>query len=275
MANFETVASKQRKRDRAAEIMQLRCRGWDQAQIAKHFNITQGRVSQICKVERDRCRKEFAAHEWQDIAVKLRQYAEIRREAWLAWERSKEDSEKVVEEFDLKPEVPKCPQCKQAREWPGCSNVFHAVLSPFAEVAGSAGIGEFAASEVAIRRVTTREGRLPDNRYLQTIVNALDAERKLLGMDEETRQKFVAMKDAQQVLLAILQNGLNLLGVSPYFFQIVIGIVILASTSFTAWSARQKPRRATRPIMNNMSVMDRCGSPSWSLCTTNGTSCVV
>ena len=44
------------------------------------------------------------------------------------------------------------------------------------------------------------------------------------------------------LLLAILQNGLNLLGVSPYFFQIVIGLVILASTSVTALS--NKPKRS-------------------------------
>ena len=35
------------------------------------------------------------------------------------------------------------------------------------------------------------------------------------------------------LLLAILQNGLNLMGVSPYFFQIVIGIVILVATTIT------------------------------------------
>ena len=45
------------------------------------------------------------------------------------------------------------------------------------------------------------------------------------------------------VLLAMLQNGLNLLGVSPYFFQIVIGAVILASTSITALSGRLPARR--------------------------------
>ncbi len=45
------------------------------------------------------------------------------------------------------------------------------------------------------------------------------------------------------VLLAVLQNGLNLLGVSPYFFQIVIGLVILISTSFTAYSMRPRARR--------------------------------
>jgi simple sugar transport system permease protein len=51
------------------------------------------------------------------------------------------------------------------------------------------------------------------------------------------------------VLLAILQNGLNLLGVSPYFFQIVIGLVILISTSLTMLSARARHlrRRAAVP----------------------------
>jgi simple sugar transport system permease protein len=47
------------------------------------------------------------------------------------------------------------------------------------------------------------------------------------------------------MLLAVLQNGLNLLGVSPYFFQIVIGLVILVSTSVTALSNRPR-RRAAR-----------------------------
>ena len=44
------------------------------------------------------------------------------------------------------------------------------------------------------------------------------------------------------LLLAMLQNGLNLLGVSPYFFQIVIGLVILVSTSITGLSARGRRR---------------------------------
>ena len=44
------------------------------------------------------------------------------------------------------------------------------------------------------------------------------------------------------VLLAILQNGLNLLGVSSYFFQIVIGLTILASTSITVLSSRRGRR---------------------------------
>ena len=47
------------------------------------------------------------------------------------------------------------------------------------------------------------------------------------------------------VLLAILQNGLNLLGVSSYFFQIVIGVTILVSTSITVISSRRGRRHRT------------------------------
>jgi simple sugar transport system permease protein len=42
------------------------------------------------------------------------------------------------------------------------------------------------------------------------------------------------------LLLAILRNGLNLLGVSPYFFQIVIGVILLASTGITGLSQRRR-----------------------------------
>jgi simple sugar transport system permease protein len=47
------------------------------------------------------------------------------------------------------------------------------------------------------------------------------------------------------LLLALIQNGLNLLGVSPYFFQIVIGAVILIATSITGLSQRaaRRPNR--------------------------------
>ena len=46
------------------------------------------------------------------------------------------------------------------------------------------------------------------------------------------------------LLLAILQNGLNLLGWSSYFFPIVIGLVILISTSITGLANRPGRRRA-------------------------------
>jgi simple sugar transport system permease protein len=41
------------------------------------------------------------------------------------------------------------------------------------------------------------------------------------------------------LLLAMLRNGLNLMGVSPYFFQILLGTVILASATMTGLKARR------------------------------------
>jgi len=41
------------------------------------------------------------------------------------------------------------------------------------------------------------------------------------------------------LLLAMLRNGLNLIGISPYFFQIVLGLVILASATVSGLKARR------------------------------------
>jgi simple sugar transport system permease protein len=45
------------------------------------------------------------------------------------------------------------------------------------------------------------------------------------------------------LFLAMLQNGLNLLGVSPYFFGVVIGLAILVSISMTGYAEQHKRRR--------------------------------
>ncbi|AWH89756.1 ABC transporter permease [Limnobaculum parvum] len=41
------------------------------------------------------------------------------------------------------------------------------------------------------------------------------------------------------ILLAVLQNGLNLLGISSYWHTVVTGLVIVISVSMTAWSQRK------------------------------------
>lgn len=46
------------------------------------------------------------------------------------------------------------------------------------------------------------------------------------------------------LLLAILQNGLNLIGVSSYFFQVVIGLVILISITGSALAEKRAARAA-------------------------------
>jgi simple sugar transport system permease protein len=50
------------------------------------------------------------------------------------------------------------------------------------------------------------------------------------------------------LFLAMLQNGLNLLGVSSYFFGVVIGLAILISVSMTAYAeTRGRKRFVARP----------------------------
>lgn len=44
------------------------------------------------------------------------------------------------------------------------------------------------------------------------------------------------------LLLAIIQNGLNLLDISPYCFEIITGAIILASTTLTALSVQSRKR---------------------------------
>src|SRR5437868_12731447 len=48
-------------------------------------------------------------------------------------------------------------------------------------------------------------------------------------------------------LLAILQNGIVLLGVSSYWSPFFVGLVILVSVSATAWSQRERRTRSARP----------------------------
>jgi simple sugar transport system permease protein len=48
------------------------------------------------------------------------------------------------------------------------------------------------------------------------------------------------------VLLAMLQNGLTLIGVSSYSFGAVTGLVILVSVSATAYTAKRQQKRSLR-----------------------------
>jgi simple sugar transport system permease protein len=48
-------------------------------------------------------------------------------------------------------------------------------------------------------------------------------------------------------LLAVLQNGLILLGVSSYWSPLFVGFVILISVSVTAWSQRERRTKRAHP----------------------------
>lgn len=49
------------------------------------------------------------------------------------------------------------------------------------------------------------------------------------------------------LLLAVLRNGLNLMGISPYFFQVLLGAVVLASAAFTGQRRQRRRPQALPP----------------------------
>src|ERR1700690_3105196 len=138
-------------------ILKLDGRGWSQFQIRDELKrqlgveISQPMVSIYRKQVWQETTTDFHANKEHAVPIKVEQLRDIRREAWSAWERSSEDASKVVLEFANQTE--------------------------------QVGIDDYVTSEVMLKRIETKEGRLPDNAYLTTILKTLEQERQLLGLD--------------------------------------------------------------------------------------------
>lgn len=143
-----TVTSREAYLQRIAKLDR---RGYSQFEIAEEVGVSQPLVSKDLKLIRTRYVEDQKKAREEYVAEKLSMYAEIRKEAWAAYDRSKKVAVKEVEEFITTNE----------------ENVD----------------GSYTSSEVRIKRIKTREGRLPANQYLTTIIQTLEAERELLGLD--------------------------------------------------------------------------------------------
>lgn len=133
-------------------VGRMRLRGHTQHEIAKLLGISQPMVVYNEKICRQRMKARLERDQDTNIDEKRLQYEDVRREAWAAWFRSMEDADKLVEEYAV------------SRE----------------KVRG----GKAKVSEELVNKIVTKEGRLPNNAYLATIMQTLQAERELLGLDE-------------------------------------------------------------------------------------------
>lgn len=186
------AANKIKSETHKLEILQLVAkldrRGWTQFQIRDEVerqfgtSFAQPMVSRWLKEIRQQYRETMISERREAVAAKVEEYREIRREAWLAWERSGEDAEKLVEEYGV--------------------------------VSEPAGFDDSVTSEVLIKRIITREGRLPDNAYLATIVKTLEAERELLGLDEP-KDKLVTLEQVMSVVAAFKDAARDVLAQHP------------------------------------------------------------
>lgn len=172
-----------------ALVAKLDRRGWSQFQIRdeveKAFGLrfSQPSISNMLKELRERYRQHQIHERREAVHLKIEQYAEIRREAWLAYEKSMEDEHGEVEEF--------------------------------ADDVEDVGMGDRITSERRIKRIVSRKGRLPANQYLTTIMQTLQAERDLLGLDEEVYQNVMAIEEARQVVQSILDAQREVLADQP------------------------------------------------------------
>ena len=145
-------------------------RKYNQVTCAKMLGISQGTVSKILS---------STVHEWKErvkqkydpadmLEEKVAELQEIREEAFMAWERSKENAEVTTSEEELR---------KTYEEFTNDAGKQQRMVT-----------GESMQLVKEIRRIA---GRLPSNEYLTTIVSCLKEESRLLGLTEETAVKIV------------------------------------------------------------------------------------
>lgn len=176
-------------------IAQLDRRGWSQFQVRDEvkrqmgLELSQPMIGIYLRQIREQYAKATKAEREAQVREKLEQLRDVRREAWVAYERSMEDTHKVVEEFATD------------REY--------------------VGIGDFITSESMVKRIVTKEGRLPDNAYLATIMKTLDAERALLGLDQ-AKADVVTLDEVMRVLGMIKDAIKEVLAEHPDLLRVLM-----------------------------------------------------
>jgi hypothetical protein len=137
-------------------------RGFTQQQIADELGVHRTQIEYDLKALRKRYAATQLSETGEAVSEKVEQLREVRAEAWLAWERSKQDKEKRVNEKVTEPAEP--------------------------SQSGAAGDASPKTVREEIQRVKdviTTEGRLPANEYLRTIIDSLAEECKLRGLVKE------------------------------------------------------------------------------------------
>lgn len=170
-----------------ASAMDLR--GWTAREIANGIEKEFGTKvsSQMVRNYLRKIRKVSVANMIRDrnsvLARSLQQYRDVRKVAWEAFEMSRKDEEKMVDEFAIEKE----------------------------KIAS----GDFVQIEKAIKRMHERRTRLPSPQYLQIIMDTFRAERELLGIDEEMHKNLMKIEDTERVIQKILDSQRDVLASHP------------------------------------------------------------
>lgn len=134
-------------RDRR-EVARLSLKGLSQDEIAIELGLSQATVSRDLKAVRDQWSQKALRDIEEAKAQILAELAEVRREAWEAWERSKRDIEVKTSEMSFGEEAE--------------------------------GEGRPATLQKQVEKI---EGRNPDPMYLKRIHESLSSQSKILGIE--------------------------------------------------------------------------------------------
>lgn len=92
------------REQRKARVLQLAVRDFTGVMIAEMTGVSEQLVSMWIAEQREAWRTSTLENREQLIAQKRAQYEEVRREAWMQWERSKEDLQKRIDASGTKGE---------------------------------------------------------------------------------------------------------------------------------------------------------------------------
>jgi hypothetical protein len=134
-----------------AETARLDRMGFTQREIAERIGVSSVQICLDLRKLRKRYVEQANVHAGERIGELLASYRDVRREAWLAWEKSWEDVERVTVRV--------------------CGS------DPFADVVTTT--------------TTVRDRRLPGAEYLQLVMDTFASERRLLGLDLEQPTVFL------------------------------------------------------------------------------------
>lgn len=170
-----------RLRDAVYKLCWLR--GYSQATAAQQLGLTSQRVSQLLddgvQDFRDRVRlKAKNLDSAERLQRRLDQYQATREEAWLAWERSKEDATCTTTEQQLR-------------------TIYETVFENGEKKRVPTG-----EKMLVVKAITRVEGRLPQNAYLATVLNCLRQESELENLVEAEVVK-IYNNNSNQVAVAL------------------------------------------------------------------------
>lgn len=133
-----------------AELEKLHNRGWSQHDLARHFNLHHSTIQDDLAEIARRYNAITMLERGAEVQRKIAALRDVRKEAWLAWERSKENKERQIKEK----------------------------ISESLDGEGKPTVDTLQRMKVVI----TTEGQLPGSEYLAIILRTFEQEYDLLNL---------------------------------------------------------------------------------------------